>query len=79
MLDILRQLGVDPGYYITVACLSRDRTRLKNACQQSTADEKQAQKNLGAAKQSRGELVAAKEGPNYELVFSCPTTFQRCM
>lgn len=25
------------------------------------------EKNLGAAKQSHGELVAAKEGPSYEL------------
>lgn len=29
--DILMHAGVDPGYYTTVACHSRDRRRLKNA------------------------------------------------
>ncbi|KAH7982159.1 hypothetical protein HPB52_003319 [Rhipicephalus sanguineus] len=40
-LDILRQAGIDPGYGTSKGCLRKDRTRLKNAKRQSTADEKQ--------------------------------------
>lgn len=64
--DILKHAGVDPGYYTTVACHSRDRRRLKNAKRQSTADEKQARKKRRAAKRSHSERVAVQEGPSYE-------------
>lgn len=65
-LDILRQAGIEPGYYTTKACIARDHQRMQNAKRKSADGTKQARKKRRAATRRKGDYNASAEGPSYE-------------
>lgn len=65
-LDILRQAGIEPGYYTTRACNARDHQRMQKALRKSTDETKWARKKRRAAARTKGDSTASHEGPTYE-------------
>ncbi|XP_077550765.1 uncharacterized protein LOC144164042 [Haemaphysalis longicornis] len=65
-LEVLRKAGIEPGYYTTKACITRDQQRIQNAQRTPTEGTKQARKKRRAATRAKGDSNASGKRPSYE-------------